>query len=127
MPPEQRGALVAPREAVLEVDPRPDDPQSPLVGLAEQPVPLSPEVRPPLPAAAGKPARDADEDERNGTAHLCLCTAPRRGVRPVSVSAHKTAMDGATEVQQRLDLPYPEAERSRLVCDHLHTPGIGSL
>jgi len=36
-------------------------------------------------------------------------------------------VDWATEVQHLLETQYPEADRLRLVCDHLNTQGIGSL
>jgi DDE superfamily endonuclease len=97
------------------------------VCLDEQPVPLSKALRKPLPAQAGQPARDDAADERHGTATICMVTAPRRGVRRVGVRAHKTAVDWATAVQQLVDTHSPEADRSRLVCDHLNTHGSGAL
>jgi DDE superfamily endonuclease len=127
MPPEHSGEVVAHRADVVEVDHRPYDPQIPLVCMDEQPVPLMQAVRPPLPAAEGQPERSDYEDERNGTANIFLFTEPLSGGHTVSVRAHKTAMDWATEVQQLLDTRDPEAERSRLVCDTRNTHGMGSL
>jgi hypothetical protein len=127
IPPEQSGEFVAHMEDVLDVYQRPYDPQSPMVCMDEQPVQLIKEVRPPLPAAEGKPERYDYEYERNGTANIFMFTEPLRGFRTVSVREHKTAIDWATEVQQLLDIQYPEAERIRLVCDNLNTHGIGSL
>jgi hypothetical protein len=127
MPPAPSGAYVAPREDVLEVYQRPYDPQLPMVCMAAPPVPFMQAVRPPLPAAEGPPARDDDADERHGTAHIVIGPEPLRGWRPVRVRAHKTAMDWATEGQHLLDTRDPEAERLRLVCENLHTPGSGSL
>jgi DDE superfamily endonuclease len=127
IPPEQSGAFVAHMEDVLDVYQRPYDPQSPMGCMDEQPVQLIQEVRPPLPAAEGKPERYDDAYERNGTANIFMFTEPLRGFRTVSVREHKTAIDWATEVQQLLDTQYPEAERIRLVCDNLNTHGIGSL
>lgn len=114
-------------EAGLEVYHRPDEPQLPMVCRDEQPVQLSQEVRPSLPAEAGKAERYDDEYERNGTANSFMCTEPLSGLRTVSVRAHKTAMDWATEVPQLRDSRYPEAERIRRVCDNFDTHGIGSL
>jgi hypothetical protein len=114
-------------EAVLEVDQRPYDPQIPMVCLDEHPVPLMQEVRQPLPAAEGTPERYDYASERHGPANICMFTAPLRGWRTVRVREHKTAMDWATEVPQLLDTRYPAAERLRLVCDNLNTPGIGAL
>jgi hypothetical protein len=127
IPPEQSGEFVAHMEDVLDVYQRPYDPRSPMVCMDEQPVQLIKEVRPPLPAAEGKPARYDYEYERNGTANIFMFTEPLRGFRTVSVREHKTAIDWATEVQQLLDTQYPETERIRLVCDNLNTHGIGSL
>jgi DDE superfamily endonuclease len=127
IPPEHSGEFVAHMEDVLEVYHRPYDPQIPLVCRDEQPVQLSQEVRQPLPAAEGQRERYDYEYERNGTANIFMFTEPLSGVRTVSVRAHKTAMDWATEVQQLLDTRYPEAERIRLVGDNLNTHGIGSL
>jgi hypothetical protein len=81
IPPEQSGEFVAHMEDVLDVYQRPDDPRSPMVCMDEQPVQLIQEVRPPLPAAEGKPARYDDEYERNGTANSFMCTEPLRGKR----------------------------------------------
>jgi hypothetical protein len=127
IPPEQSGEFVAHLEDVLDVYQRPYDPRSPMVCMDEQPVQLIKEVRPPLPAAEGKPARYDYEYERNGTATICMFTEPLRGFRTVRVREHKTAIDWATEGQQLLDPQYPETERIRLVCDNLTTHGIGSL
>jgi hypothetical protein len=127
IPPAQSGECVAHREDVLEVSHQPDDPQVPLVGMDEQPVPWIQEIRTPLPAKAGQPERYDDESERHGTATIFRFTEPLRGVRMVSVREHKTAVDWATEGQQLLDRQYPEADCLRLVCDHLNTHGIGAL
>lgn len=127
IPPAQSGAFVAHMEDVLEVYQRPYDPQIPMVCMDEPPVQLIQEVRQPLPAEEGTPARYDYAYERNGTANIFMFTEPLSGLRTVSVREHKTAMDWATEVHQLLDTRYPEAERIRLVCDNLHTHGIGSL
>jgi hypothetical protein len=57
MPPEPSGEFVAQMEEVLDVYQTPYAPQVPLLGLDEQPVPLSKETRQPLPAAPGKPEK----------------------------------------------------------------------
>jgi hypothetical protein len=114
-------------EDVLELYHQPYAPQVPLVCMDEHPVQLIKEIRTPLPAEAGQPERYDYEDERNGTATIFMFTEPLRGVRMGSVREHKTAVDWAMEVQQLLDLQYPEADRIRLVCDNLNTHGSGSL
>jgi len=127
IPPAQSGEFVAHMEDVLEVYHQPYDPQVPLVCMDEQPVQLIKEIRKPLPAKAGQPERFDYEYERHGTATIFMFTEPLRGVRMVSVREHKTAVDWAMEVQHLMDRQYPEADRIRLVCDHLNTHGIGSL
>jgi hypothetical protein len=42
---------------------------------------LAKEIRQPLPAAEGTPERYASEYERYGTATICMCSEPLRGVR----------------------------------------------
>jgi DDE superfamily endonuclease len=127
IPPEHSGEFVAHMEDVLEIYHLPYDLQVPMIRMDEQPVQLIKEVRKPLPAAEGTPERYDYEYERNGTANIFMFTEPLRGVRSVSVRAHKTAIDWATELQQLLDTRYPAADRIRLVCDNLNTHGIGSL
>jgi DDE superfamily endonuclease len=127
IPPEHSGEFVAHMEDVLEVYHMSYDPQVPMVCMDEQPVQLIKEVRQPLPAVEGQPERYDYEYERNGTANIFLFTEPLRGFRAVSVRAHRTALDWATEIQQLLDIHYPEAPYIRLVCDNRNTHGIGSL
>ena len=98
-----------------------------MVCLDEQPVPLIKETRTPLPADPGPPQRDAYAYERHGTATIVMCTAPVRGVRPVSGRAPKTAIDWATAVQPLLETQSPKAPRLRLVGENLTTHGLGSL
>src|SRR5205807_6069656 len=58
---------------------------------------------------------------------IFLFTAPLMGRRFVRVRERQTAIDWATEIQELLEVQYPEAARLRLVCDQLNTQGIGSL
>jgi hypothetical protein len=127
IPPAQSGEFVAHMEEVLEVYHLPYDPQVPLVCMDEHPVQLVKEVRQPLPAAEGTPERYDYEYERNGTANIFMFTEPLSGFRSVRVREHKTAIDWASEIQHLLDIQYPEADRIRLVCDHLNTHGLGAL
>ena len=127
IPPAQSGEFVAHLEDVLAVSHQPYAPQVPLVCMDEQPVQLIKEIRTPLPAKAGQPERYDYEDERNGTATICMFTEPLRGVRTVSIREHKTAVDWATAGPQLVERQYPQADRIRLVCDNLNTHGIGSL
>ena len=82
---------------------------------------------PPQPAIPGSPQRVDYEYERNGTASLFLFTEPLQGRRTVHVRERRTAVDWATEIQELLEVQYPEATRVRLVCDNLNTHKPGSL
>lgn len=127
IPPEHRGECVAHREQVLERYPLPYNPQLPLVCMDEQPVQLVKETRQPIPVAPGQPEQVDDEYERQGTANMFMFTEPLQGTRHVRVTEHRTAVDWAHEIRDLLEVRSPEAERVRLVCDHLNTHGIGSL
>jgi hypothetical protein len=127
IPPEQSGEFVAHMEDILDVYQTPYDPQVPVVCMDEQPVQLIKETRQPRPAAPGQPEKVDYEYERNGTANIFLFTEPLTGTRHVHVTAHRTAVDWATEISDLLEVRYPEAAWVRLVCDHLNTHGMGSL
>lgn len=127
IPPEQDGEFVARMEDLLDTYCLPYDPQIPLIGMDEKPVQLVKETRPPQPAIPGSPQRVDYEYERNGTASLFLFTEPLQGRRTVQVRERRTAVDWATEIQELLEVQYPEATRVRLVCDNLNTHKPGSL
>lgn len=127
IPPEQDGEFVARMEDLLDTYCLPYDPQIPLIGMDEKPVQLVKETRPPQPAIPGSPQRVDYEYERNGTASLFLFTEPLQGRRTVHARERRTAVDWATEIQELLEVQYPEATRVRLVCDNLNTHKPGSL
>ena len=127
IPPEQDGEFVARMEDLLDTYCLPYESQIPLIGMDEQPVQLVKETRPPQPAIPGSPSRVDYEYERNGTASLFLFTEPLQGRRTVPVRERRTAVDWATEIQDLLDVQYPEATRVRLVCDNLNIHKRGSL
>jgi DDE superfamily endonuclease len=112
-------------EDVLEVYTRPYDPRRPLVCLDETSKQLLRETRAGQPAAPGRPARRDYEYEREGVVNLFLCCEPLAGQRWVDVTAQRTRRDWAQQIQQLVDIRYPEAERIVLILDNLntHTPG----
>jgi hypothetical protein len=114
-------------EDVLAVYERPLDPTRPVVCLDETSRQLLGEVRPPLPAAPGQPARRDPEYVRGGVANLFLVTEPLRGWRAVSVSDQRTRLDFARCIKALVDLHYPDAERIVLVLDQLNTHSPASL
>jgi transposase len=65
-----------------------------------------------------------DEYRREGTANLFLFVQPLCGWRHVNVTGRRTKADFAVQMQELVDVPFPEAEVIRLVVDNLntHTP-----
>jgi len=114
-------------EDVLDVYQRPLTPSRPVVCLDETSRQLLGDVRPPLPASPGQPARSDPEYVRGGVANLFLMSEPLRGWRSVRVSTQRTRLDFAACVKELVDLHYPEAERIVLVLDQLNTHSPASL
>lgn len=108
-------------EDVLDVYHRPYDPARPLICIDEQPVQLMSEVRRPLPARPGSPARYDYEYRREGVANLFLVSQPLIGWRHVRVTERRTAIDFAEVLRLLAEDFYPEAERLVLVTDNLNT------
>ena len=83
-------------EDVLEVYTRPYEERFPQVCLDEKSKQLVAEVREPLAACPGRPARHDDyEYERNGTANLFIVSEPLAGWRHISVTQRRTKIDWA--------------------------------
>ena len=112
-------------EDVLEVYTRPYDPRRPLVCLDETSKQLLRETRSGHLPAPGRPARVDYEDEHEGVLNLFLGCEPLRGQRWVDVTTQRTKRDWAHQIQQLVEVRYPDAERIVLVLDNLntHTPG----
>jgi hypothetical protein len=112
-------------EDILEVYTRPYDPRRPLVCQDETSKQLLRDTRASQPAAPGRPARVDSEYEHEGVMNLFLCCEPLAGQRWVDVTARRTRRDWAWQIQQLVDVRYPDAERIVLVMDQLnvHTPG----
>ncbi len=111
-------------EDVLEVYTRPYDERFPQVCLDEKSKQLSSDVREPLRAEPGCPARHDYEYERNGTANLFIVCEPLAGWRHLKVTERRTKIDWARCVRELVDVHYPHVERLVLVMDNLntHTP-----
>jgi len=112
-------------EDVIAVYHRPFDPDRPVVCVDEVPVQLVEEVRTPVPAKPGRPARHDYEYRRCGTANLFLAFAPLQGWRAVRVTERRTATDFAAFLAWVVDEVYEDADRVVLVTDNLnvHTTG----
>jgi len=118
---------VARMEDVLDVYARPLDPARPLVCFDEGTKELHGDVRAPLPAIPGHPARVDPEYERHGTANLFLWCAPLLGQRGVTVTDRRTRIDFAHAIRDLVDVRFPAAERVVLVLDNLNTHDPASL
>jgi DDE superfamily endonuclease len=127
IPPEQSAEFVARMEDLLELYQRPFDPRRPLVCIDELPKQLVSEVRGPLPAAAGRPARYDYEYRREGVANVFLISEPLLGWRAAQVTERRTAVDFAEVLRWLAEDVHPDAERLVLVVDNLNTHGPGCL
>ncbi len=103
------------------------DPQRPVVCFDEKPVQLLADTRPPLPARPGQVARHDDEYERCGTANLFIVFQPGAGWRAVQVTSQRTQHDFAEQMQQLVDIHFPQAARIRVVLDNLNTHTVAAL
>jgi hypothetical protein len=85
------------------------------------------DVREPLPARPGSPAKEDYEYQRCGMANLFMASEPLAGWRHVEVTERRTAADFARFLRLLSDGPYGHAERIVLVCDNLNTHTPASL
>jgi hypothetical protein len=128
IPPQEDAAFVAQMEQVLEVYKRPLDSQHPVVCMDEQHKQLIEEVAKPLPRQPGRVERVDCEYVRHGSCVVWMFVEPLAGWRQVTVTAQRTGVDWALQVQALVDHPrYAEAERITLVCDNLNTHSLASL
>jgi hypothetical protein len=114
-------------EDVLEVYHRPHDPKRPQVCIDESSKQLVSEVREPLPARPGTPARYDYEYRREGVANLFMISEPLAGWRHVEVTDRRTAKDFAEVLRWLAEDRYPDADRIVLVTDNLNTHDPGCL
>ena len=119
--------FVAAMEDVLEVYARPPDASRPLVCLDECTKQLTREVRAPMPAAPGRPAREDYEYERNGVAAIFCAVAPHVGWRRIEERARKTRVDYAHFLRALCEEHFAGAEKIVLVQDNLNTHSPASL
>lgn len=125
--PRVDGAFVARLEDVLDLYAEAPDPERPVVCFDESPTQLIGEVRPPIPAAPGQPARFDYEYRRRGTANLFVFPDAHQPWRAVKVTDQRTSRDFAHCMRDLVDTHYPKAERIRVVLDNLSTHQPGAL
>lgn len=111
-------------ELVLDVYKQPYDERFPVICMDESPRQLIDEVKVPIPASPGQPARYDYEYKRCGTCNIFMANEPLAGKRMVEVTESKTKVDWALFVE-KIASHYKEAEKITLVMDNLntHTPG----
>jgi hypothetical protein len=113
-------------EQVLDVYKRPYDVRFPVVCMDESPRQLIDEVKTPVPASPGQPARHDYEYKRCGTCNIFMANEPLAGTRIVDVTESKTKVDWALFVE-KIASCYKDAEKITLVMDNLNTHTAGSL
>jgi hypothetical protein len=114
-------------EDVLELLAEPYDSKRPVVCFDEKPVQLLADTREPRPVRPGEPALQDYEYKRQGTANIFMHVEPLAGWRHVGVTAQRTKLDFAEQMQQLVDVHYPEADYIRVVMDNLNTHVKASL
>ena len=127
IPPQRNGEFAARMEDILEVYAMPYDPEIPMVCMDEQPYQLLGEEHEPIRMKPGQPLRQDYKYIREGTCSIFMFTEPLGGWRHAHVSKRRTKQDWALQIQELLDVHYPDAVKVRLVMDNLNTHNISSL
>ena len=126
IPQDCNANFVAQMEQVLDVYKRPYDSRFPVICMDESPRQLIDEVKRPVPARPGQPARHDYEYRRCGTCNLFMANEPLAGKRMVEISESRTKVDWALFVE-KIASCYEDAEKITLVMDNLNTHVPGSL
>jgi hypothetical protein len=127
IPREPNAEFVCAMENVLEVYHRPYEANRPVACTDETSKQLVKETRASQAVEPGRIERFDYGYERNGTANVFLFREPLRGRRQVNVTERRTRTDWALQIQELLDVHYPQAERVTLVMDNLNTHSLASL
>jgi len=106
-------------EDVLAVYEKPYDPAQPVVCLDEKPISLHADVRPPIPAKPGKPAKQDNEYKRCGTANVFGVVEPKTGRHFTTATPNRSGAEFACMVA-RVVKQYPAAQTIHLVMDNLN-------
>jgi len=114
-------------EQVLDLYARPPDEAEPLICMDEAAKELHGQTRCPTPMSCGRPLREDDKYERNGSCAIFMFFAPHCGWRRACARERRTRVDWAEELRRLLEEDYPHARKVHLVCDNLNTHHIASL
>jgi hypothetical protein len=125
--PTVNAEYVARMEDVLDLYAEAPDPLRPVICFDETPRQLIGEERVPIRAEPGKPARVDHEYVRNGTANVLMFVNVNRPWRHAKVTDQRTCIDFAQCMRDLVDEHYPEAEKIRVVLDHLSAHSAAAL
>jgi hypothetical protein len=114
-------------EQVLDVYCETYDERHPLICMDEAAKQVVADVEPALPMSPGQPRREDHHYQRKGVQAIFAFFDPLRGWRRVVSRDQRTRRDWAAEIQQLLDVEFPQATCVTLVCDNLNTHDIASL
>jgi hypothetical protein len=114
-------------EKILDIYSEPYDETHPLICMDEAAKQVTSDIEPALPMTPGQPRREDHHYQRQGVQAVFAFVDPLRGWRRISSRDSRTRLDWAEEIQQLLEIDYPQAKRVTLVCDNLNTHDIASL
>ena len=106
-------------EDVLTVYEKPYNPAQPVLCLDEKPITLHADVRTPIPAKPGKPAKQDNEYKRCGTANVFGVVEPKAGRHFTTATPNRSGAEFARMVGHIVK-QYPDAETIHLVMDNLN-------
>lgn len=112
-------------EDILDLYEEPYDPEKPVICMDERPCQLIGDIVTPIPMKPGKPKKEDNEYERNGTCSVFIACEPLTGWRYLEVRKRRTKMDYA-EFMEKVSEQY-DAAVMRVVQDNLNTHTYGSL
>ena len=112
-------AYIQKMEDVLAVYEKPYNPAQPVLCLDEKPITLHADVRAPIPAKPGKPAKQDNEYKRCGTANVFGVVEPKAGRHFTTATPNRSGAEFARMVGHIVK-QYPAAETIHLVMDNLN-------
>ena len=112
-------AYIQKMEDVLAVYEKPYNPAQPVLCLDEKPITLHADVRTPIPAKPGKPAKQDNEYKRCGTANVFGVVEPKAGRHFTTATPNRSGAEFARMVGHIVK-QYPAAETIHLVMDNLN-------
>jgi hypothetical protein len=113
-------------EDVLALAEKPYNAAEPVICLDEKPIPLHAEVRAPIPAKPGKPAKQDNEYERCGTANVFGVVEPKTGRHFTTATPDRSGAAFARMLGHIAE-QYPFARTIHLVMDNLNSHTRNSL